>query len=548
VNTLFTNVYVYDADSAAGMFGPTDVFVQSRRISTIGADARAAFERAGSASEHAGSVVERTRSAFDRAGSAGDRATSALDHTRSDPNPAQRVIDGAAHHLLVPGLINSHFHSPANHLKGSLPSLPLELFMLYESPADPALTPTPREAYLRTMLAALEMLRTGTTTVQDDAFLMPYPTPEIIDAVMQAYADCGIRASVALDQPQLSEAEKLPFITETGDSALLATLNKPAPMNAEGLLEAYDYLLSRWHGAEDHRLTAAVSISAPQRVSPDYFEALDDLSRTHRLPLFAHMLETKVQRTLAENQPRFGGRSLVKYTADLGLLSDRMNVIHAVWVDDADLALIAESGATIAHNPVSNLRLGSGVAPFRRMKDFGITVSLGIDEAICDDSANLWGVVKTAGLIHNVAGLDSDQWPSAADVLECLWHGGASAMLQAHQLGAVREGSLADLTLLDLHSSAFTPFNDLRGQLVYCESGGSVRLTMVNGDVVFENGRLTRVDETALLDEARELFAQKLPVIERARRAEDASFVHYQAMVRRAAATDVGMTRWIGNS
>jgi 5-methylthioadenosine/S-adenosylhomocysteine deaminase len=442
--------------------------------------------------------------------------------------------------------VNAHFHSPANHLKGSLPSLPLELFMLYESPADPALTPTPREAYLRTMLGALEMLRTGTTAVQDDAFVMPFPTPDVVDAIMQAYADSGIRAGVALDQPELAEADKLPYLDQIDDPAVRALIDEQAPMGREGLLAMYEYLLSTWHGAEGGRLSAAVSISAPQRVSVEYFEALDDLSRRNGIPLFAHMLETKVQRALPCAQPRFAGRSLVEYTAGLGLLNKRTNVIHAVWVDDRDLELIAEVGATIVHNPISNLRLGSGVAPFRRMRDFGITTALGVDEAICDDSVNMWGVAKMTGLVHNVSGLDSDLWPEAGEVLDSLWRGGASALLQSERLGAIRPGHLADLTLLDLHTLSFTPFNDLRTHLVYCESGTSVRLTMVDGYVVFENGRVTTVDEAALLAEARELFAAKRPLIELARSNSDLLFPSYQAMVRRAAAADLGMTRWVG--
>jgi 5-methylthioadenosine/S-adenosylhomocysteine deaminase len=221
-----------------------------------------------------------------------------------------------------------------------------------------------------------------------------------------------------------------------------------------------------------------------------------------------------------------------------------MNVIHAVWVDDRDLELIADAGAMIVHNPISNLRLGSGVAPYRRMRDFGITTALGIDEAICDDSVNLWGVVKMTGLIHNVSGLDSDLWPSAREVLDSLWHGGAAVMLQPERLGAVRQGYLADLTLLDLHTLSFTPFNDLRTHLVYCESGRSVRLTMVDGSVVFDDGRITTVDEQALLDEARELFALRRPAIELARRNSALLFPHYQSMVRRAAAADLGMSRW----
>ena len=147
MTVLFRQVYVYDADTPDARTGPVDVLVEGDRISAIGAHLVA---------------------------------------------PGARVVEGNNRHLLVPGLINAHFHSPANHLKGAVRSLPLELFMLYESPADPALTPTPREAYLRTMLGAIEMLQRGITTVQDDAFLMPYPDPQIIDAVASAYRDSGI--------------------------------------------------------------------------------------------------------------------------------------------------------------------------------------------------------------------------------------------------------------------------------------------------------------------------------------------------------------------
>ncbi|GAB3083425.1 amidohydrolase family protein [Pedococcus soli] len=511
MSVLFTDVLVYDCDHPAGLVGPTDLLVLGNRVASIGADARRLF-----------------------------------DEGLGQDGP-HRVIDGRAQKLIVPGLVNAHFHSPANHLKGSLRSLPLEMFMLFESPADEQLVPTPREAYVRTMLAALEMLRTGVTTVQDDAFLMPFPTSEIIDAVMKAYADSGMRASVALDQPEVREADKLP-LSQTADSHVRAALSASPPMGAAALLDMYDHLISRWHGSEGGRLTAAVSVSAPQRVSPEYFAALDDLSRVHRIPLFAHMLETKLQRTLATTQPRFAGRSLVEYTADLGLLSERMNVIHAVWVDDHDLDLIASSGAIVAHNPVSNLRLGSGVAPFRKLKDRGITTCLGIDEAICDDSCNLWGVVKMAGLIHNVSGLESDEWPSPHEVLDSLWVGGAAALLRSDELGAVREGFLADLVVLDLHSRAFTPFNDLRGQLVYCESGNSVELTMVDGRIVFEDGAISTVDESALLDEARDLFARKRPAVERARHDAEAFLPHYKGLVHDAALADVGMNRWVGSA
>ena len=500
MSVLFRRVLVYDADAPAGMTGPVDVLVDGDRIGAIGEELSA---------------------------------------------PAgTRIVDGGGRHLLLPGLINAHFHSPANHLKGSVRSLPLELFMLFESPSDPALAPTPREAYLRTMLGAVEMLQRGITCVQDDAFLMPFPDPDVVDAVASAYRDSGIRAFLALDQPELTEAEKLPFVDEL-DPATRSAFGAPAPAPAAQLLEAYDHLIGTWHGAADDRIRAAVSISAPQRVSLDYFAALDDLAERHGLPLYAHMLETKVQRTLMTEQSRFAGRSLVGYTAAAGLLKPHTNVIHAVWVDDDDLDTIADAGSTVVHNPVSNLRLGSGVLPWRAMIARGIPVALGTDEAICDDSVNVWTVAKTAGLIHNVVGLDSDDWPTAAEVLAALWGGGARATRRPDDLGVVAPGRLADLALVDLHSIAFTPLNDLREQLVHCEDGRSVVLTMVAGRIVAEDGHVTSVHETALLDEARELFAAKLPAIQRAR-GEAANLVPaYQHIVRRAAATDVGFSRWL---
>jgi 5-methylthioadenosine/S-adenosylhomocysteine deaminase len=277
----------------------------------------------------------------------------------------------------------------------------------------------------------------------------------------------------------------------------------------------------------------------------DYFAALDDLAERHGLPLYAHMLETKVQRTLMTEQPRFAGRSLIRYTAAAGLLKPHTNVIHAVWVDDADLEALAAAGSTVVHNPVSNLRLGSGVLPWRAMLDHGIPVALGTDEAICDDSINVWTVAKTAGLIHNVAGLDSDDWPTATEILTALWQGGARATRRPDDLGAVAPGRLADLALVDLHAIAFTPLNDLREQLVHCEDGRDVVLTMVAGRVVAQDGHVTSVDEVALLDEARELFAAKLPAVQAARGGADELFPAYQHIVRRAAATDVGFSRWV---
>jgi 5-methylthioadenosine/S-adenosylhomocysteine deaminase len=185
--------------------------------------------------------------------------------------PASACARSTAGHLLMPGLVNAHFHSSANHLKGSFDSLPLEIFMLFETPADGRETMRGRPM-CRPLLGAVEMLKSGVTTVLDDAFFVPAPSPAAIDAIMQAYADSGIRASVALDQPNVPEIDKLPFSRATSAARLLARARAPAAMDAAGLLACYRHLIERWHGAAGGRLRAAVSCSAPQRVTVDYFK------------------------------------------------------------------------------------------------------------------------------------------------------------------------------------------------------------------------------------------------------------------------------------
>jgi cytosine/adenosine deaminase-related metal-dependent hydrolase len=451
-------------------------------------------------------------------------------------------IDGAGH-LLMPGLVNAHFHSSVNHLKGSLDSLPLEIFMLYESP-ELGVEAGPRSAYVRTMLGALEMLKGGVTTVLDDAFFVPVPSPELIDAVMQAYSDCGIRAVLALDQPNVPELEKLPFLAELLPPELRARAAAAPAMDADGLLGCYAHLLETWHGSARGRLRAAVSCSAPQRVTRAYFRALDQLSQRYDLPFYVHVLETKLQRVLGEE--RFGGRSLIRYVHDEGLLSERLNIIHGIWLDERDMDLIARAGSVIAHNPISNLRLGSGVMPFRALRSRGIPICLGTDEAIADDAVNMWSVAKLAGLIHNISDPDYERWPQAAEILDCLIRGGARAMRSPVPIGAIAIGQQADLILLDLDTLAFTPMNDLRRQLVYCENGSSVRLTMVAGRIVYENGVVHGVDEPALRREAREQAALLRTANAPAQAAASQWLPYYRQMYLRAAERDVGLRRWVG--
>jgi len=446
----------------------------------------------------------------------------------------------AAGMLAMPGLINAHLHSPANFMRGTLEGLPLELFMLYEVPPLSREPPGERQAYVRTMLGAMEMLKLGITAVMDDAFHVPKPTAGAIDGIMQAYADSGIRATVTLDQPNVPELSKYPYLAELVPDDIRASLDAAPIADERELLACYDHLIGRWHGALGGRIRAGISCSAPQRVTDSYFRALSALSKAHDLPFVIHILETRLQRVLGQEVL---GKSLVRHVHDLGLLDERMQVVHAIWVDDTDIRLLAESGCTVAHNPVCNLKLGSGIMPFRRLRDRGVAICLGSDEAVADDTHNMWAVAKMAGLLQKITDPEYRHWPTAQEILACLFEGGARAMRLSGRIGALKEGAQADLILVDLNTLAFTPLNDIRRQLVYCETGSSVRLTMVAGEIVCRDGRLTRVDEEALKAEARTHMEAHREDLAKAARDADRLHPHYRAMYLKAAGTDVGMER-----
>lgn len=452
--------------------------------------------------------------------------------------PPARVIE-ARGWLAMPGLINAHFHSPGNLLRGMVDGLPLEVFMLYEVPPLAAGVPVKRLNYVRTMIGAVEMLRNGVTCVMDDAFHIPVASEEGIDGIAEAYRDCGIRARLAIDQPNVVEYEKFPFLAEILPAPAKAGMDAAPRQSAEELLGLYDHLIRRWDGAAGGRIGAALSCSAPQRVTTDYFHALSALSAKHDLPFNCHILETKLQRVLGEEKY---GKSLVRLVHDLGVLDERMVVIHAIWIDDDDIALLARSGATVAHNPLCNLRLGSGVMPFRLLRDAGVPVCIGTDEIVADDAANPWSALKMAGLVHTLSDADYRRWPTAPEILRCMMEGGARA-LRWPDIGRLAPGARADIALLDLDTLPFTPLNDLRRQLVFCEPSGSVRVTIVDGQVVYEGGRVTTVDEVALRQEARELTAGYREAFEPAIAAARELEPCYREMYLRAQARDVGLRR-----
>ena len=415
-------------------------------------------------------------------------------------NGISRVFN-ASGLLAIPGLINAHFHSPGNLLKGSLPGLPLEIFMLHEVPPLALEEPDPAITRVCTLLGAAEMLKNGVTSVMDDAYHSPYVTRENIDAIAQAYADIGMRATVAIDQPNKVEYEKYPYLEDLLPEKIKARMRRCPRQSSEELLGLYDHLFSKWHGSYGGRIRAAVSCSAPQRVTDDYMQGLNALSIARQVPFNMHVLETRLQRVFGD---QVLGTSLVKFAHARGILHEHSVVIHAIWLDDDDIDLLARTGVTIAHNPICNLRLGSGVAPYYKWRDAGVPICLGSDEALSDDRINIFDVMRMTSLLHTIGQPNWDLWPTPHDVLSHALQGGARA-LGLKNIGLLREGFQADIVLLDPQSTALSPLNHLARQLVLCEDGRSVKHVFVSGQQVVSDGHLTLIDEASLRREASEI-------------------------------------------
>ena len=466
----------------------------------------------------------------------------AIGHSAADPSADGAQVIDAAGMLLFPGLVNSHFHSTGTFNRAFVGNLPLELFMLYELPPFD-FGPFPAELYRTQVLWAVsQMLKTGVTSVMDDAIFYPEPSDEVVAGLMGAYRDSGIRATVAVYLPNKVEYEWIPGLEELLPADVVARMDEGVPA-VDDLIGFYERFIERWHGEERGRLRCALSCSAPQRATDDYMLRLHRLSRTFDLPFVFHVYETKLQRVAAD---AFFGTSMIRHLRRLGVLDQRSVIIHAVWVDEADIGDIGETGALVVHSPSGNLRCGSGVMPFRQIRAAGVPVALCTDEATVEDRCNLWQVGRLAGMLHTIADPDHRTWPRAAEILEAMTSAGGRC-LGVDGLGTISLDAPADLMLLALDRVLDTPIAKLANALVYGEDGSSVRSVFVDGRRVVDDGRLTTIDEDQLRRDLAHWSGRWAEAIEPVERWAARLAPAYDEIYARGAMTDIGVNRWVGN-
>jgi 5-methylthioadenosine/S-adenosylhomocysteine deaminase len=398
----------------------------------------------------------------------------------------------ATDRLIIPGLGNAHTHSHLTFAKGIQDRWTLELHLAHGPWTNALMTPEHRR--LAAQLSAAEMLMKGCTAACDLHNEIPLPTVEGMAAVAQGYRDAGMRVLVS---PMLADRnlwQAIPGLAEALPPALARPFVEARFEPPEAVLDRMRAIAAAWpFDPRQARLGAAPTI--PLHCSDELIRAAVRFSDETGAELHMHVAESKVQ--AVAGLQRYG-RSLTAHLDRLGLLSPRFTLAHAVWTDTDDFDLVAARGAKIAHNPGSNLRLGSGIARVRDMAERGITVGIGTDASSCGDGLNMFEQLRLAPLVSHVTATDPERWLSAREAFRMATAGSAAVIGLAGETGRIAPGFLADLVLLDLAHVNYVPLNDALQQLVFVENGAAVDRVLVAGEVVVDKGRPTRLDLATL--------------------------------------------------
>jgi len=247
-------------------------------------------------------------------------------------------------------------------------------------------------------------------------------------------------------------------------------------------------------------ITWALAPSAPQRCTPELLAGMAALSRDHKLPVFTHVYETRPQAAAAKVQ----SISLLELLKTAGLLNERLNLVHGVWLSPGDIEMLASARARVVHNPISNLKLKSGAAPILDLTKAGVDVALGCDNYSCAEAQNIFIAMRMLCLLPAITSPEPHP-VTAAHALKAATLTGAKAVNMEGQIGALKPGMAADLMILDLKEPAFVPFNSAARQLVFSESGGAIDTVLVGGRPVVRGHKLLTVDEATLAVEAEEI-------------------------------------------
>jgi len=376
----------------------------------------------------------------------------------------------AAGHVVLPGLVNTHTHAPMVMYRGLADDLALmDWLQKYIFPAE-AKTVSPEMVRVGTRLAALEMIQSGTTTFAD----MYYFEEEIARATKAA----GLRG----------------VLGETIIGFPVADAKTPADA-----LKRTEAFMREFAG--DDLITAVPAPHSPYTVDEPTLRAIRELADRYKVPILIHLAETEDEVNIIREKH---GMSPTAWLDSLGFLRPDVVAAHCVWLTDDDIAIMKRAGAAVSHNPESNMKLASGVAPVPKYLAAGITVGLGTDGAASNNDLDMFGAMRQTAFLHKLASRDPRAVPATA-VLEMATIGGARALGLDKRVGSLEAGKRADLIVVAMNGARQTPMYNPVSHLVYVARGDDVRTTVVNGKVLMRDRQMRTLDERVVLADARAL-------------------------------------------
>jgi 5-methylthioadenosine/S-adenosylhomocysteine deaminase len=398
----------------------------------------------------------------------GGRIVSVGSVTDIDRTFTAREVVNARGKVIIPGLINGHTHVPMTLFRGLADDLDLQEWLTkYIFPAE-AKNVTEEFVRVGTRLGLAEMLRGGTTTYCDMYYFEDAIADETAKAGMR-----GVLGETVIDFPVAD--------------------NKT---NAEAM--AYvERFVKKWQG--NPLIVPAIAPHAPYTVSEEHLKAVRAFSDRTGAPIVTHISETKRE---VDDSIKAKGASPVDYLNRIGFLSNRVIAAHMVWPSEEELGLLKQLGVGIVHNPQSNMKLASGVAPVPEMLKADLPVGLGTDGAASNNDLNLWEEMDTAAKLHKLISKDP-KVVNAAEAFEMATIRGARALHLEKEIGSIEKGKRADLVIVDLDDLNQTPSYNIYSDLVYATKAGDVQTVIIEGRIVMRDRRLLTLNEELIKKDAR---------------------------------------------
>lgn len=398
-----------------------------------------------------------------------DQKIAAIDISCPDTTGAD-VVDCKGN-LLIPAFYNAHCHAAMTLFRGYGEDLPLSRWLEERIfPAEERLTD--RSVYVATKLAIAEMLRNGVASFSDMYMFE--------EDVARAVLETGIKANL---------------------SRSLVSFDPTADIRRDSRFAEVESLARNYHMAGDGRIITELSLHAEYTNTEKTCRIIADYAKEMGYGMQIHLSETEKEHGECIGRH---GKTPTEFFRDTGVLDVPTTAAHCVWVSDSDIAILAERGVSVAHNPVSNLKLGSGVMPLRKMLDAGVNVALGTDGVASNNRLDVLREMQTAAILHKGVSRDP-AITRASEMLALATKNGALAQGR-RDCGEIRVGNRADLVLIDRNSIHNMPSYDDYAMLAYSADRSDVLLTMVDGRILYRNGEYTLIDEEQLRFEAREVF------------------------------------------